>query len=306
MAVFVHVFFFNPFKIDCFIIKEGKYPNICYNGFLIPLASDNISFYKTLPRNMYVKTLLVVADPLFKRSICDKVPLLLFIALPGIQRKSTKSLRYCWEPQISEKKLIPSFFPSQKKTRCSVELQCYKLFVKGTWDWIDNFPYLWKKHLGKDLTFHSDDMAPQRLYIHHFHIVHNTPCLSPKFYITIVSNFSWVQWLGKISEGEQGALWSMWKKWINSRIMIISLATKKNALSPIWNASVLFQMFFHFWTSFVNPDEVMQERFKIHPLWNCTCEAQFSNLVKPHSGTSDQSNQSPSQPVILTNSQSGQ
>ena len=124
--------------------------------------------------------------------------------------------------------------------------------------------------------------------------------------MSIVSNFSWVQWLGKISEGEQGALWSMWKKWINSRNMIILLATRQNALSPIWNASVLFQMFFHFWTSFVNPDEDMQERFKIHPLWNYICEAQFSNLVKPHSGTSDQSNQSPSQPAILTNSQSRQ
>ena len=142
-----------------------------------------------------------------------------------------------------KKNLFLVFSPDKRKHRCSVEFQCYKLFVK---DWIDNFPYLWKKHLGKDLTFHSDDMAPQKLYIHHFHIVHNTPCLSPKFCITIVSNFSWVQWLGKISEGEQGALWSMWKKWINSRIMIILLATRQNALSPIWNVSVLFQMFFHF------------------------------------------------------------
>ena len=141
-------------------------------------------------------------------------------------------------------------------------------------------------------------MAPQRLDSHEFHIVHNTPCLSPKFYISIVSNFSWVQWLGKISKGEQGALWSMWKKWINSRIMIILLATKQNALSSIWNASVLFQMFFHFWITFLNPNEVMQERFKI-PLY----EAQFSNLLKPPSGTSDQSNQSPRQPAILTNSQ---
>ena len=141
-------------------------------------------------------------------------------------------------------------------------------------------------------------MAPQRLDSHEFHIVHNTPCLSPKFYISIVSNFSWVQWLGKISKGEQGALWSMWKKWINSRIMIILLATKQNALSSIWNTSVLFQMFFHFWITFLNPNEVMQERFKI-PLY----EAQFSNLLKPPSGTSDQSNQSPRQPAILTNSQ---
>ena len=96
------------------------------------------------------------------------------------------------------------------------------------------------------------------------------------------------------------------KKWINSCIMIILLATKQHALSPIWNASVLFQTFFHFWISFFNPCEVMQERFKIHPLWNYLCKAQFSNLLKPHSGTSNQSNQSPSQPVILTNSQSRQ
>ena len=143
-------------------------------------------------------------------------------------------------------------------------------------------------------------MAPQRLYIQHFHIVHNTSCLSPKFCITIVSNFFWVQWLGKISKGKQGALWSMWRKWINSRNMIILLATRQNALSPIWNASVLFQMLFHFWISFLNPYEVTQERFKIHPLWNYICEARFSNLLKPPSGTNNQSNQSPSQPVILT------
>ena len=35
-------------------------------------------------------------------------------------------------------------------------------------------------------------------------------------------------------------------------------------------------------------------------------EAQFSNLLKPPSGTSDQSNQSPRQPAVLTNSQSRQ
>ena len=95
MVICVDVFFFNALKIDCFIVKESKYPNICYNGFLISFASDNTSFYKTLPRYMYVKTLLVVADLLCKRPICDKVSLLLFIALPGIQRKSTKRMRYC-------------------------------------------------------------------------------------------------------------------------------------------------------------------------------------------------------------------
>ena len=50
--------------------------------------------------------------------------------------------------------------------------------------------------------------------------------------------------------------------------MIILLATKQNALSRMWNASVLLQMPFHFGASFLNPDEVMQERFKIHPLLN--------------------------------------
>ena len=30
--------------INCFIIIERKYPNSCYNNFLIPLAVDNISF----------------------------------------------------------------------------------------------------------------------------------------------------------------------------------------------------------------------------------------------------------------------
>ena len=74
MAVFVHVFFFNTLKIDCFIVKEGKYPNICYNSFLIPFAADNISFSKILPRYMYAKTLLVVADLVFERLIFAKFP----------------------------------------------------------------------------------------------------------------------------------------------------------------------------------------------------------------------------------------
>ena len=64
---------------------------------------------------------------------------------------------------------------------------------------------------------------------------------------------------------------------------------------------ILFQVSFHFETYFLNPDEVMQERFKIHPLWNEIWEAQFSNLLKPHrladQTNSDQSNQSPRQKV---------
>ena len=43
------------------------------------------------------------------------------------------------------------------------------------------------------------------------------------------------------------------------------ISYQKNVLPPIWNASVLLQMSFHFGISLLNPDEVMQERFKIHP-----------------------------------------
>ena len=115
MAVFVHVFFFNPLKTDCFIIKEGKYPNICYNGFLIPLASDNISFYKTLPRNMYVKTPLFVADLLFKRPICDKVPLLLFIALPGSKENRQKGWGIAESLKFPKKNFFLAFSPHKRK-----------------------------------------------------------------------------------------------------------------------------------------------------------------------------------------------
>ena len=149
-------------------------------------------------------------------------------------------------------------------------------------------------------------MAPQRLDIHHFHIVHNTPYLSPKFCKTIVSNFPWVQWLGKILKGEQGALWSMWKKWINSRNMIILLATKKmlcHQYGMHQSCSRCFSIFEHL---LLTQMRLCRRDSKYTLYENCTCEAQFSNLVKPHSGTSDQSNQSPSQPGILTNSQSGQ
>ena len=99
-------------QIILYLIHIFKWRFVCFSSMplklivlsLILLAVDNMSFYKTLLRYMYVKTLLFVADLLFKRPICDKVPLWLFIALPGIQRKSTKRLRYCWEPQISERK----------------------------------------------------------------------------------------------------------------------------------------------------------------------------------------------------------
>ena len=85
-----------------------------------------------------------------------KVPLLLFIALPETQRKWTKG----WG--IAE------------AYRCSVKFQCYKLFVKDTYDW-RQLPLLRKKLLEKD-SKHSILMTwYHEGYIRHFHIDHNTP-----------------------------------------------------------------------------------------------------------------------------------
>ena len=39
-----------PLKMNCFIIIERKYPNSCYNNFLIPLAVDNISFNQNIAK----------------------------------------------------------------------------------------------------------------------------------------------------------------------------------------------------------------------------------------------------------------
>ena len=88
MVICVDVFFFNALKIDCFIVKESKYPNICYNSFLIPFAADNISFYKTLPRYIYVKTLLAVAELVFERLIFAKFPFC--CSLPSLGSKENR------------------------------------------------------------------------------------------------------------------------------------------------------------------------------------------------------------------------
>ena len=64
-------FFLNALKIDCFIIKESKYPNYCYNNFLVPLAVDNYFLLQNFAKICKViRTLLVVADLLFKRPHC--------------------------------------------------------------------------------------------------------------------------------------------------------------------------------------------------------------------------------------------
>ena len=115
MAVFVHVFFFNPLKIDRFIIKEGKYPNICYNGFLIPLASDNISFYKTLPRCMYVKTLLVVPDLLFKRLIFAKYPFCCSLPSLGSKENRQKGWGIAESLKFPKKSFFLAFCPHKRK-----------------------------------------------------------------------------------------------------------------------------------------------------------------------------------------------
>ena len=49
-TLYISEFFFNALKIKCFMIIEGKYPNSCYNNFLIPLAVDNISFYQNIAK----------------------------------------------------------------------------------------------------------------------------------------------------------------------------------------------------------------------------------------------------------------
>ena len=70
--------------------------------------------------------------------------------------------------------------------------------------------------------------------IHYLHIDHNAPCLPPKFFIAIVSNFSWVlqssqeksktmimhffggrEGGGGGGRSKQDALWSMWKWWMH-------------------------------------------------------------------------------------------
>ena len=72
-----------------------------------------------------------------------KVPVLLVIALPGTQRKSTKG----WG--IAE------------AYRYSAECQCYKLFVTDTIE--DNYPYyernFWKKTLNIPYWWHGTTKA---------------------------------------------------------------------------------------------------------------------------------------------------
>ena len=65
-------------------------PNSFYNNFLILLAVDNISFYQNTAKILLRLFSLWLTFCLRDQSVMSKVPLLLFIALPGIPKKSTK------------------------------------------------------------------------------------------------------------------------------------------------------------------------------------------------------------------------
>ena len=113
-----------------------------------------------------------------------------------------------------------------------IVVYCWRVFSA---DWRRNKDWRWRleeKHQGTE-TYLECRQVPLKFYdfyIHHFHIVYNAPCL------TIVLDFSWddcstvkskrreerkekkrkwKQWLCKILGGKQGALWSMWKWWID-------------------------------------------------------------------------------------------
>ena len=115
MVICVDVFFFNALKIDCFIVKESKYPNICYNSFLIPFAADNISFYKTLPRYMYVKTLLVVADLVFERPIFAKCPFCCSLPSLGSKENRQKGRGIAESLKFPKKNFFLAFSPHKRK-----------------------------------------------------------------------------------------------------------------------------------------------------------------------------------------------
>ena len=110
-------------------------------------------------------------------------------------------------------------------------------FPKAYWKWVRSARGGWweerrvisqispKKVIVRDWGLGTGNCVSNSIYIaiHHFHRGHNAPNLPPKFYKNIVFNFSWVltyrkksqrQWLCKILGGKQGALWSLWKQWM--------------------------------------------------------------------------------------------
>ena len=108
-------FFFNALKIDCFI-KESKYLNICYNNLLTPLLLIAFPFikYTCMLRLSSLELTFCLRD----RSL-QSAPFAVHCA-PWDPKKIDKKDEVLLRVSNSRKKLIPSFFPRQKKT----SLQC--------------------------------------------------------------------------------------------------------------------------------------------------------------------------------------
>ena len=63
--------------------------------------------------------------------------------------------------------------------------------------------------------------------IHHFHIDHNAPCLPPTFWVLQSQEKSKIMVMENLW-GTQGAIWSMWKRWVRGIWRKTSCSTKKN------------------------------------------------------------------------------
>ena len=111
-------FFFNALKIDCFI-KESKYLNICYNNLLTPLLLITFPFIKYCQDTCMLRlSSLELTFCLRDRSL-QSAPLAVHCP-PWDPKKIDKKDEVLLRASNFRKKLIPSFFPRQKKT----SLQC--------------------------------------------------------------------------------------------------------------------------------------------------------------------------------------
>ena len=111
-------FFFNALKIGCFI-KESKYLNICYNNLLTPLLLITFPFIKYCQDTCMLRlSSLELTFCLRDRSLQSA---LFAVHCPlWDPKKIDKKDEVLLRASNFRKKLIPSFFPRQKKT----SLQC--------------------------------------------------------------------------------------------------------------------------------------------------------------------------------------
>ena len=124
-------FFFSALKIDCFI-KESKYLNICYNNLLTPLLLITFPFIKYCQDTCMLRLSSLEVTFCLRDRPLQSAPFAVHCP-PWDPKKIDKKDEVLLRVSNFRKKLIPRFFPPQKKIdRCSVEFQCYKLFVKGT------------------------------------------------------------------------------------------------------------------------------------------------------------------------------